>query len=37
MNEFGLEPMEMDKIIMSTASIDGDDKDVIYGTRRKRN
>ena len=37
MNEFGLETMEMDKIIMSIASIDGVDKAVIYGSRAKGN
>ena len=37
MNEFGLETMEMDKIIMSIASIDGVDKAVIYGSRTKGN
>ena len=37
MNEFGLETMERDKIIMSIASIDGVDKAVIYGSRAKGN
>ncbi|MCI6337126.1 MAG: nucleotidyltransferase domain-containing protein [Prevotella sp.] len=37
MNKFGLETMEMDKIIMSIASIDGVDKAVIYGSRAKGN
>ena len=37
MNEVGLETMEMDKIIMSIASIDGVDKAVIYGSRAKGN
>ena len=37
MNEFGLETMEMDKIIISIASIDGVDKAVIYGSRAKGN
>ena len=37
MNEFGLETMEMDKIIMSIATIDGVDKAVIYGSRAKGN
>ena len=37
MNEFGLETMEMDNIIMSIASIDGVDKAVIYGSRAKGN
>ena len=37
MNEFGLETKEMDKIIMSIASIDGVDKAVIYGSRAKGN
>ena len=37
MNEFGLETMEMDKIIMSIASIDGVDTAVIYGSRAKGN
>ena len=37
MNEFGLETMEMDKIIMSIASIDGVDKALIYGSRAKGN
>ena len=37
MNEFGLYTMEMDKIIMSIASIDGVDKAVIYGSRAKGN
>ena len=37
MNEFGLETMEMDKIIMSIASIDGVDKAVIYGSRAQGN
>ena len=37
MNEFGLKTMEMDKIIMSIATIDGVDKAVIYGSRAKGN